>query len=228
MAICYVIFLQKVRRLATERSIVLIFDECTTGFREICGGIHMKYKIYPDMCVLGKTLGNGYAITAVLGKKEIMEAANRGASEAGAKTVGLNINLPHEQFPNPYVSPELCFQFHYFALRKMHFLMRAKALIAFPGGFGTMDELFEVITLIQTDKIKRFPIVLFGTEYWGKLVDQLERMAEAETIHKKDLELLLITDSVEEGMQHITTILQEKFKLNKTYKPNWLWMEKRS
>jgi uncharacterized protein (TIGR00730 family) len=101
----------------------------------------------------------------------VMEAANRGAHEAGAKTVGLNITLPDEQYPNPYVSPELCFQFHYFALRKMHFVMRARALVAFPGGFGTFDELFETLTLIQTRKIKPLPVVLVGESYWRKAFD---------------------------------------------------------
>lgn len=101
----------------------------------------------------------------------MMEAANRGAHEAGANTVGLNITLPHEQYPNPYVTPELCFQFHYFALRKMHFMLRARALVAFPGGFGTFDELFETLTLIQTRKIKPLPVVLVGESYWRKAFD---------------------------------------------------------
>ncbi len=101
----------------------------------------------------------------------IMEAANRGAHEAGAKSVGLNITLPHEQFPNPYVTPEMCFRFHYFALRKMHFVLRAKALVAFPGGYGTFDELFETLTLIQTRKIQPVPVVLVGEQYWRKAFD---------------------------------------------------------
>jgi len=101
----------------------------------------------------------------------IMEAANRGAFDVGAKSVGLNVNLPHEQYPNPYVTPDLCFRFHYFALRKMHLLLRAKALVAFPGGFGTLDELFEVLTLVQTRKIKPVPIVLVGEEYWRRVFD---------------------------------------------------------
>ena len=99
----------------------------------------------------------------------IMEAANRGAQEMGALNVGLNIALPHEQGSNPYITPSLNFKFHYFALRKMHFMMRAKALVAFPGGFGTLDELFEVITLVQTRKAKPVPIILFGTDYWKRL-----------------------------------------------------------
>ncbi len=101
----------------------------------------------------------------------IMEAANRGAHEAGGKSIGLNIVLPHEQAPNEYITPELCFQFHYFAMRKMHFLMRARALVAFPGGFGTMDELFETLTLIQTKKIKPLPVILFGREFWNRVID---------------------------------------------------------
>ena len=101
----------------------------------------------------------------------IMEAANRGAHEAGAMTVGLNISLPHEQYPNPYITPELCFRFHYFALRKMHFVKRAKALVAFPGGFGTFDELFETLTLVQTRKIDPLPVVLVGEAYWRKVFD---------------------------------------------------------
>jgi uncharacterized protein (TIGR00730 family) len=98
-----------------------------------------------------------------------MEAANRGAHEAGGISVGLNIALPHEQSPNPYITPGLSFKFHYFALRKMHFMMRAKALVAFPGGFGTLDELFETLTLIQCKKVKPVPVVLFGTDYWKRL-----------------------------------------------------------
>ena len=101
----------------------------------------------------------------------MMEAANRGAFDVGAKSVGLNISLPHEQYPNPYVTPELCFSFHYFAMRKLHFLLRAKALVAFPGGYGTLDELFEVLTLIQTRKIKPIPVVLVGEAYWRRAVD---------------------------------------------------------
>jgi hypothetical protein len=101
----------------------------------------------------------------------IMEAANRGAFDAGAKSVGLNITLPAEQIPNPYITPELCFQFHYFALRKMHFLLRARALVAFPGGFGTLDELFETLTLRQTRRMQEIPVVLFGRDYWERVVD---------------------------------------------------------
>jgi uncharacterized protein (TIGR00730 family) len=123
----------------------------------------------------------------------IMEAANRGAHDIGALTVGLNIALPHEQSGNPYITPSLCFKFHYFALRKMHFMMRAKALVAFPGGMGTLDELFEVLTLVQTRKVKPVPIVLFGTDYWKRLVN-FDVMVEEGTISKEDLDLFTYTD----------------------------------
>jgi uncharacterized protein (TIGR00730 family) len=123
----------------------------------------------------------------------IMEAANRGAHDVGALTVGLNIALPHEQSGNPYVSPSLNFKFHYFALRKMHFMMRAKALVAFPGGMGTMDELFEVLTLVQTRKAKPVPIVLFGFDYWKRLIN-FDVMVEEGTISKEDLDLFTYTD----------------------------------
>lgn len=127
----------------------------------------------------------------------IMEGANRGASEAGGKTVGLNITLPHEQFPNPYVSPELCFQFHYFSLRKMHFMLRARALVAFPGGYGTFDELFETLTLIQTRKIKPMPVVLVCEDYWRKAFD-IDFLVEEGVIDIEDRELFWYADTAED------------------------------
>jgi uncharacterized protein (TIGR00730 family) len=123
----------------------------------------------------------------------IMEAANRGAQEMGALNVGLNIVLPHEQSANPYISPSLNFKFHYFALRKMHFMMRAKALVAFPGGFGTLDELFEIITLVQTKKAKPVPIILFGSEYWKRLFN-FEVLIEEGAIKREDLALFQYVD----------------------------------
>jgi uncharacterized protein (TIGR00730 family) len=132
----------------------------------------------------------------------IMEAANRGAFEMGAPTVGLNITLPHEQHANPYVTPSLSFKFHYFAIRKMHFLMRAKALVAFPGGFGTLDELFEVITLVQTQKAKPVPIILFGADYWKRLIN-MDVLVEDGTISPQDLDLIQYTDEPEEAWQMI-------------------------
>jgi uncharacterized protein (TIGR00730 family) len=118
----------------------------------------------------------------------IMEAANRGAYDVGAKSVGLNIRLPREQMPNPYITPDLCFQFHYFAMRKLHFLLRAKALVAFPGGFGTLDELFDALTLRQTGRMQEIPIILFGREYWERVID-FEFLTDQGTVADEDLEL---------------------------------------
>lgn len=132
----------------------------------------------------------------------IMEAANRGAHEVGAMSVGLNIALPHEQSANPYVTPTLSFKFHYFALRKMHFMMRAKALVAFPGGFGTLDELFEVITLVQTGKAKPVPIILFGTEYWKRLLNT-DVLLEEGVISPGDMELITYVDDPESAWDAI-------------------------
>lgn len=128
----------------------------------------------------------------------IMEAGNRGAFEAGGPSIGLNIVLPHEQAPNDYITPALCFQFHYFALRKMHFLMRAIALVCFPGGFGTLDEMFEVLTLIQTGKVRRRPIVLFSREFWTKLVD-FDLLVGTGMIGAEDLKLFHFVESAEEA-----------------------------
>jgi uncharacterized protein (TIGR00730 family) len=138
----------------------------------------------------------------------IMEAANRGAFERGAKTIGLNIDLPHEQFPNPYVSPELCFRFRYFALRKMHFMQRAKALVAFPGGFGTLDELFEALTLIQTRTIRPLPVVLVGRAYWDRLIDFSYLMEEG-TIDIEDREIFWYAETAEDAWQGIVAWYQE-------------------
>ena len=127
----------------------------------------------------------------------MMEAANRGAFDVGAKSVGLNISLPHEQYPNPYVTPELCFSFHYFALRKLHFLLRAKALVAFPGGYGTFDELFEVLTLIQTRKIKPIPVVLVGETYWRQAVD-IDFLVDEGVIDPEDRDLFWFAETAQE------------------------------
>jgi uncharacterized protein (TIGR00730 family) len=126
----------------------------------------------------------------------IMEAANRGAYDVGGKSIGLNIVLPKEQGPNPYISPELTFQFHYFAIRKMHFLIRARALIAFPGGYGTLDEIFEALTLMQTRKIERMPIILFGEQFWRKVIN-FDYMVEEGVIDEEDKLLFQYTDSIE-------------------------------
>ena len=134
----------------------------------------------------------------------IMEAANRGAHEVGAMSVGLNIALPHEQSANRYVTPTLSFKFHYFALRKMHLMMRAKALVAFPGGFGTLDELFEVITLVQTKKSKPVPIILFGTEYWKRLINT-DVLIEEGVISPGDMDLITYVDDAQMAWDVITS-----------------------
>lgn len=136
------------------------------------------------------------------GGPSIMEAANRGASDAGSESIGLNIVLPHEQAPNPYVTPYLSFQFHYFALRKMHFLMRARAVAVFPGGFGTLDEFFELLTLIQTGKMKPIPILLFGRDFWTRVVN-FEELALEGTISPEDLDLITWCETADEAWAHI-------------------------
>ena len=137
-------------------------------------------------------------VIATGGGPGIMEAANRGAQDAGAPSIGFNITLPHEQEPNAYSTPDLTFRFHYFAMRKMHLAMRASALAVFPGGFGTMDELFELLTLQQTQKAPKMPIVLFGREYWTKVIN-FEAMVDAGMLAASDLTLFEIVDDIEEG-----------------------------
>ena len=127
----------------------------------------------------------------------IMEAANRGAFDVGAKSVGLNISLPREQFPNPYITPELCFRFHYFALRKLHFLQRARALVAFPGGYGTLDELFETLTLVQTRKIEPVPVVLVGESFWRRAVD-FDFLVDEGVIDPEDRELFWYAETAQD------------------------------
>jgi uncharacterized protein (TIGR00730 family) len=137
----------------------------------------------------------------------VMEGANRGAAEAGAPTIGFNIHLPLDQPPNPYITPTLAFRFHYFALRKMHFLLRARALVAFPGGYGTLDELFESLNLVVTQKIRRIPIVLVGSEYWRRAVD-LEYLVKEGFIGPEDRELAQIVETGEEAARLILNFYQ--------------------
>jgi len=132
----------------------------------------------------------------------VMEAGNRGAADAGGISIGLNIVLPHEQAPNPYVTPDLCFNFHYFGIRKMHFLMRAKAVCIFPGGFGTLDEMFEALTLIQTGKMQPVPFILFGEDFWRKIVNW-DALADAGTISADDLKLFRFVETAEEAVAAI-------------------------
>jgi len=133
----------------------------------------------------------------------IMEAANRGAHEAGIPSIGMNITLPHEQSPNSYITPDLNFQFHYFAIRKMHLLMRAKSLVAFPGGFGTLDELFETLTLIQTHKVQPIPVLLFGQAFWERIIN-FDALVEEGTISAEDLDLFVYVETAEEAWEIIS------------------------
>jgi uncharacterized protein (TIGR00730 family) len=150
----------------------------------------------------GKTPEDCHVTLMTGGGPGIMEAANRGALDVGAKSIGLNIELPHEQFPNPYITPELCFQFRYFAIRKLHFIQRAKALVVFPGGYGTMDELFEILTLIQTQKSISMPIILVGKEYWDRVID-LDFLKEEDVIEPSDLDMISYVDNAKEAWKAI-------------------------
>jgi uncharacterized protein (TIGR00730 family) len=141
-------------------------------------------------------------VVATGGGPGIMEAANRGASDAGAPTIGFNIRLPHEQFPNPWVTPGLAFRFHYFALRKMHFLLRARALVAFPGGFGTLDEVYEAVNLVQTGTIEAIPIVLVGREYWARMFD-LGYLADHGYVDHVDARFVHIVDDGAAAARHV-------------------------
>ena len=163
-------------------------------------------RFYAEAKNLGRLIGhhsdNHHMVVMTGGGPGIMEAANRGAHEAGGLSIGMNIVLPHEQYPNPYITPELNFQFHYFAIRKMHLLMRAKCLVAFPGGFGTMDELFETLTLIQTGKIRRIPVLLFGRDFWERVVD-FQALVDEGTISAVDLSLFRFVETAEEAWEII-------------------------
>jgi len=167
--------------------------------------ILVKSRYYQVARELGRLVGEACEQAADRSKVMIMtgggpgmmEAANRGAFDVGAKSLGLNISLPHEQYPNPYIAPDLCFRFHYFALRKLHFLLRARALVAFPGGYGTFDELFEVLTLVQTRKIKPLPVVLVGESYWRRAVD-FDFLVDEGTIDPEDRELFWFAESARE------------------------------
>jgi uncharacterized protein (TIGR00730 family) len=153
--------------------------------------------------LISSNTGKDKLVVVTGGGPGIMEAANRGAHEAGMPSIGMNITLPHEQNPNPYVTPDLNFQFHYFAIRKMHLLMRAKSLVAFPGGFGTLDELFETLTLIQTRKVQPIPVLLFGQAFWERIVN-FEALVEEGTISRKDLDLFVFVDTAEEAWELIS------------------------
>ncbi|WP_109465336.1 LOG family protein [Albibacillus kandeliae] len=154
--------------------------------------------------VTEKSLATGGRQYVVMtgGGPGVMEAGNRGAAEVGGRSIGLNIVLPHEQAPNEYVTPDLCFNFHYFAIRKMHFLMRAKAICVFPGGFGTLDEMFESLTLIQTGRMERIPYLLFGKDFWTRIINW-DALADAGTIAHEDLDLFRFVETAEEAIEQM-------------------------
>jgi uncharacterized protein (TIGR00730 family) len=153
--------------------------------------------------LISRNTGKDKLVVITGGGPGIMEAANRGAHEAGMPSIGMNIVLPHEQTPNPYITPDLNFQFHYFAVRKMHLLMRAKSLVVFPGGFGTLDELFETLTLIQTHKVQPIPVLLFGQEFWQRVIN-FNALVEEGTISANDLELFVYVETAEEAWEQIS------------------------
>jgi hypothetical protein len=170
------------------------YDEARQ-FARLCSEWSAKYNYHEYVVVTG-------------GGPGVMEAGNRGAAEAGAPSIGLNIVLPHEQAPNPYVTPDLSFNFHYFAIRKMHFMMRAKAIVVFPGGFGTLDEFFEAMTLIQTGRMAPVPLILFGEAFWRKVID-FEALAEFGTIAPDDVNLVSFVETAEQACEIIEAFYRD-------------------
>lgn len=158
---------------------------------------------------LGQPDGEAHYVIMTGGGPGIMEAGNRGAADAEAKSIGLNIMVPAEQLPNPYITPNLCFQFRYFAMRKMHFLLRAKALVVFPGGFGTLDELLDALTLRQTGKMQAIPIVMYGRSYWERVID-FQFLADEGVIEDEHLALIDYADSPQEAWQRIARFYREE------------------
>lgn len=181
-------------------------DKKHTAKTETLAGLSSFYDEARDFAriMTERARNNGHKENVIVtgGGPGVMEAGNRGATDAGGLSIGLNIVLPHEQAPNEYVTPELCFNFHYFAVRKMHFLMRAKAIVVFPGGFGTMDEMFESLTLIQTGRMNRVPFLLFGRAFWEKIINW-DALADAGTISRDDLELFKFVETAEEAVAAI-------------------------
>ena len=198
--------LDAVERERTARALVAkshFYDEARHLAQMISGSLQP-----PPKADSHKPPHGPYRVVVVTGGGPgIMEAANRGAYDVGAESVGLNIVLPFEQSPNRYITPYLCFNFHYFALRKMHFMMRAVALTVFPGGFGTLDELFEILTLIQTRKIAPIPVLLFGREYWERIIN-FSALVEEGVIDRSDLELFSFVETAEEAWVLLEPVLQ--------------------
>ena len=193
-----------------DKADAIVAAASTDGQRLIAGRLKAKSHLYDEARKLARMAsrvgrakdGCRHFVVCSGGGPSIMEAANRGAADEGQESIGLNIVLPHEQLPNAWVTPSLSFQFHYFALRKMHFLLRARAVAIFPGGFGTFDESFELLTLVQTGKVKPMPILFFGREFWDRVVD-FEALVEEGVISERDLGLFKFVETAEEAWAHI-------------------------
>jgi len=202
---------------APDRAQALLDAAADDTSRKIAERLVAKSRYYDVARELGRlassfpvdTDGRRHFVVCSGGGPSIMEAANRGAADVGAESIGLNIVLPHEQAPNPYVTPRLSLQFHYFALRKMHFLLHARALAAFPGGFGTFDELFELLTLIQTGKIQPIPVLLYGKEFWQRVVN-FDALVEEGVVSAKDLEIFSYCETAEEGWECVQRFYQDR------------------
>ncbi len=193
-----------------ENADTLIAAAANERQREVAERLKANSKYYEEARQLARLAsrshrdaeGQRHFVVCSGGGPSIMEAANRGAADEGAESIGLNIVLPHEQMPNPYVTPELSFQFHYFALRKMHFLLRARAVAIFPGGFGTFDESFELLTLVQTKKVKPLPILFFGRDFWERVVN-FQALVDEGVVSPDDLKLFRFVESAEEAWDHV-------------------------
>ena len=193
-----------------ERAAMLIDAAHTEAQRAIAERLAAKSRYYAEARALARTVGRlapdadgrRQFVVCSGGGPSIMEAANRGAADVGAESIGLNIVLPHEQAPNPYVTPALSLRFHYFALRKMHFLLHARAVAVFPGGFGTFDEFFELLTLVQTGKMAPLPILLFGRDFWERAVNW-PMLADEGVIAPQDLDLFHFVESADEAWAHV-------------------------
>lgn len=210
------VFYGSARIPSPEKAQALIDAARSDRDRRIANNLAAKAKYYDEARKLARlaaacptdSAGCHHFVVCSGGGPSIMEAANRGAHDVGARSIGLNIVLPHEQAPNDYVTPELSFQFHYFALRKMHFLLRARALAVFPGGFGTFDEMFELLTLVQTGKTKPMPILLFGRDFWNRVVD-FEALVEEGVIAPSDLNLITWVETAEEAWAAVNAFYEE-------------------
>ncbi len=206
-----IIFYGSARIPSPENADALVADAKTPRDKAVAERLAAKAKYYDEARKLAQLAsscpvvenGKRQFVVCSGGGPSIMEAANRGAADVGAESIGLNIVLPHEQAPNKYVTPRLSFQFHYFTLRKMHFLIRARALAVFPGGYGTLDEFLETLTLIQTGKMKPIPVLLYGKEYWSRIVN-FEAMADEGVINYEDLDLFHWVETAEEGWAKIS------------------------